>query len=162
MADVYCRTPCHNNRCGSLGFYGVRRIRRELHLRRMLKENIHVEIPALDIKAPILEGIGQEVLRQATGHFENTGEPGSGNYCIAGHSSVIYKEFFNNLKKIPLGTEILLYDMQENCYCYEMKESFIVEPDEIWILEDFMDDRITIITCTVDGTQRLVVVGILY
>ncbi len=56
--------------------------------------------------------------------------------------------------------KITLYDMQKNEYSYTVKESFIVEPNETWILNDFGDDRITIITCTDDGTQRQVVVGI--
>lgn len=37
--------------------------------------------------------------------------------------------------------------------------NFIVEPDEVWVLDDFGDNRITIITCTDDGLQRQVVVG---
>ena len=40
-----------------------------------------------------------------------------------------------------------------------MTDSFIVNPDETWILDDFEDVRITIVTCTDDGTQRQVVVG---
>jgi len=43
---------------------------------------------------------------------------------------------------------------------YTVTENFIVEPNEIWILDDFGDNRITIITCTDDGTQRQVVVGL--
>jgi len=39
--------------------------------------------------------------------------------------------------------------------------SKIVDPDAVWVLDDFGDDRITIITCTDDGTQRQVVVGLL-
>ena len=31
----------------------------------------------------------------------------------------------------------------------------------VWVLDDFGDDRITLITCTDDGTQRQVVVGLL-
>ncbi|MDE6664888.1 MAG: sortase [Ruminococcus sp.] len=50
--------------------------------------------------------------------------------------------------------------MEKNCYTYIVTENFIVEPDETWILNDFGDDRVTIVTCTDDGTQRQVVVGI--
>ncbi|MDE7121809.1 MAG: sortase, partial [Oscillospiraceae bacterium] len=77
-----------------------------------------------------------------------------------GHSSTIYKEYFNNLKNIELGMEISLYDKEKKCYTYTVTENFIVEPNETWILDDFEDDRITIVTCTDDGTQRQVVVGI--
>lgn len=142
-----------------LSFFAYRKIKRELNMRKLLRENVVVEIPDLDIKAPVLEGVGNDVLRQAAGHFENTGDIGKGNYCIAGHSSVIYKEFFNNLKNVQNGMEIYLYDKSKNRYTYVVTESFIVNPDETWILDDFEDVRVTIVTCTDDGTQRQVVVG---
>ncbi len=92
----------------------------------------------------------------------NTGEVGSGNYCIAGHNSTIYAEIFNDLDNIKIGTEIHLYDNDENrtYYTYEVSEKLIVNPEEIWILNDFDDNRLTVITCTDDGKQRQVVIGI--
>ena len=55
-----------------------------------------------------------------------------------------------------------LYDNDENktCYTYEVSEKLIVNPEETWILNDFYDDRLTVVTCTDDGTQRQVVIGI--
>ena len=143
-----------------LGFYGIRKICREVRKQKLLKENVVVEIADLKIKAPVLEGTDNEILAKATGHFIGTGEVGSGNYCIAGHSSVIYKEYFNNLKNVELGMDITLYDKEKNDYHYTVTENFIVEPNEVWILNDFGDDRVTIVTCTDDGTQRQIVVGI--
>ena len=35
----------------------------------------------------------------------------------------------------------------------------IVEPEDTWILQDYGDDRITIVTCTDDGERRMVVTG---
>lgn len=146
---------------GILSFFGVRKICREVHKYKLMKENAVIEISSVDIKAPVLEGTDKEILREGAGHFKDTGGFGNGNYCIAAHSSVIYKEYFNSLKKVDIGTEILLYDKDKNKYRYKVSEKFIVEPDETWILKDFGDDRVTLITCTDDGTQRLVVVGLL-
>lgn len=142
-----------------LGFYGIRKIHREIQKQKLLRENVVVEIADLKIKAPVLEGTDNKILSKATGHFVETGVPGSGNYCIAGHSSSIYKEYFNNLKNVEIGMEITLYDKEKKRYTYTATESFIVEPNETWVLDDFDDDRITIITCTDDGKQRQVVVG---
>lgn len=146
---------------GILAVYGFRHISRELRRQKLMQENVVIEIADLNIKAPVLEGIDNDTLSIAAGHFTGTGKVGSGNYCIAGHSSTIYKEYFNNLKNIKPGMEIHVYDTDENhtCYIYKVTENFIVEPDEIWILDDFGDDRVTVITCTDDGTQRQVVVG---
>ena len=144
---------------GILGFFGVRKIWRELRKQKLMRENVVLEIPALNIKAPVLEGTENEILAKAVGHFPGTGTPGSGNYCIAGHSSTLYKEYFNALKDIEEGAQMLLYDTEKHCYTYQMTEMFIVEPNEVWILNDFGDDRLTLVTCTDDGSQRRIVVG---
>ncbi|MDE6426723.1 MAG: class D sortase, partial [Ruminococcus sp.] len=132
----------------TLSFFGIRKIYREIQKQKLLKENVVVEISDLKIKAPVLEGTDNETLSKATGHFIETGAVGFGNYCIAGHSSTIYKEYFNNLKNVEIGMEINLYNIEKNCYTYIVTENFIVNPDETWILNDFGDDRVTIVTCT--------------
>ncbi|MDE5834364.1 MAG: class D sortase [Ruminococcus sp.] len=142
-----------------LGFFGIRKVYREINKQKMMRENVVIEIADLKIKAPVLEGTDNETLAKATGHFPETGAVGSGNYCIAGHSSTIYKEYFNNLKNVELGMEINLYNVEKECYTYVVTENFIVEPNEVWILNDFGDDRVTIVTCTDDGSQRQIVVG---
>ena len=49
-----------------LSVLGYRKISRELHLRQLLKENVVLEIPALHIKVPVLEGTDNEILSCAT------------------------------------------------------------------------------------------------
>jgi LPXTG-site transpeptidase (sortase) family protein len=142
-----------------IGFFGIRKIYREYQKQTLMRENPVVEIADLKIKAPILEGTDNKTISRAVGHFIGTGDPGKGNYCIAGHSSTIYKEYFNDLKNVRTGMKIILYDKQKNSYIYTVTDSFVVSPDETWVLDDFCDDRITIITCTDDGKQRQVVVG---
>ncbi len=146
-----------------LSVFGWKRISAELEKQRLLQECIVLEIPALAIKAPVMDGTEHEVLSIAAGHFPGTGALGSGNYCIAGHNSTIYAEIFNEMKHIEEGMEMYLYDNDENRtkYTYVVTEDFIVDPDETWVLEEFGDDRLTIVTCTDDGTQRQIVVGLL-
>jgi diguanylate cyclase (GGDEF)-like protein len=57
------------------------------------------------------------------------------------------------------GMEIRLSDHTGAKAVYEITEMFIVNPDETQILDDFGDCRITLITCTDDGSQRRVVIG---
>lgn len=144
-----------------MGFLGIRKLYREWKKYKLMQENVVIEIAELRIKAPVLEGTDNETLSKAAGHFPDTGAVGQGNYCIAAHSSVIYKEYFNNLKRVQKGMEIRLYDTDDVCCTYLVEDFFIVEPIEIWVLDDFGDDRITLVTCTDDGSQRLIVVGML-
>lgn len=148
---------------GALSFYGYRKISRELYLRKLLNNNINFEIPRLDIKVPVLEGTDDKALQVSAGHFEGTGALGKGNYCIAGHNSTIYAEIFNDLDEIETGDEMFLVDTDENRtrYRYVVTDYKTVEPSDTWVLNDFGDNRLTVISCTDDGTQRQVVVGIL-
>lgn len=142
-----------------LSFFFIKKVYRELETEKMFQKNAVIEIPDINIKAPILEGTDKNILSKASGHFKNTGDIGKGNYCIAGHSSIIYDEYFNNLKYAEIGMQIILYDKYKNKFYYSVESIIIVNPNETWILNDFGDNRVTIVTCTDDGNQRLVVTG---
>lgn len=148
---------------GVLSFYGYRKISRELYLRKLLNDNINFEIPRLNVKVPVLEGTDNKALQVSAGHFEGTGALSKGNYCIAGHNSTIYAEIFNDLDQIEIGDEMYLVDTDEKRtrYCYIVTEYKIVQPSDTWVLNDYGDNRLTVISCTDDGTMRQVVVGIL-
>lgn len=143
-----------------LSIFVYRRISREWHKQKLLNECVILEIPDLNIKVPVMDGTDNETLSVAAGHFPDTGEVGFGNYCIAGHNSTIYAEIFNDLDEIETGMDVMLYnnDADRTCYVYTVMEYFIVEPKETWVLDDFGDNRLTIITCTDDGKQRQVVI----
>lgn len=147
---------------GILSVYGYKKISREIYLRRLLNDNINFEIPRLDIKVPVLEGTDSKKLQVSAGHFEGTGGLGKGNYCICGHNSTIYAEIFNDLDQIKIGDEMYLVDTDQNRtrYKYVVTEYKTVEPGDTWVLNDFGDDRLTVISCTDDGKLRQVVVGI--
>ena len=146
-----------------LSLFAYRKISRELYLRKLLDNNINFEIPRLNIKVPVLEGTDSKALQVSAGHFEGTGTLGKGNYCIAGHISTMYAEIFNDLDQIQIGDEMYLVDTDDNhtCYLYIVTEYKTVEPNDTWVLNDFDDNRLTVISCTDDGTQRQVVVGLL-
>ena len=140
-----------------LSLFAYKKISREVYLQNVL------EIPSLNIKVPVLEGTDSETLAVAAGHFQGTGELGQGNYCIAGHNSTIYAEIFNDLDQIQIGAEMDLMDTdaEKTCYTYVVAEYKVVDPEDVAVLDDYGDDRLTVISCTDDGTQRQVVVGML-
>ena len=151
--------------CGlfTLSFFAYRKVSREIYLRKLLNDNIIFEIPRMNIKVPVLEGTDSKALQVSAGHFEGTGALGKGNYCIAGHNSTIYAEIFNDLDQIQIGDEMFLVDVDEKRtrYCYIVTEYKIVEPKQVEVLNDYGDNRLTVISCTDDGTMRQVVIGIL-
>ena len=130
-------------------------------MRKLLKENIVFEIPRLDIRVPVLEGTDNKALQTAAGHFEGTGSPGHGNYCIAGHNSTIYAEVFNDLDQISIGDTLYLIDIDTSRtrYTYIVTDYKIISPDDTSVLNDNGENIITVISCTDDGEFRQVAIG---
>jgi sortase A len=120
-----------------------------------------ITIPKIELKAAIGEGIDTETLKYAVGHFTGTPLPeGKGNFCIAGHRSYTYGEFFNRLDELEVGDEIIIQtNVSQYKYCvYEKK---VVEPNEISVLDNTNSSIITLVTCTPIrvATHRLIVKG---
>lgn len=124
-----------------------------------LGNEVMLSIPALSLETKVLEGTDNYTLAIATGHIEGTGAVGDGNYCIAGHTGVNKDYIFNGLVDIEFGDEIKLTSREGVTFTYYVTQKTVVEPEETWVVTDFADTRVTLITCTDSGTRRLVVVG---
>ena len=119
-----------------------------------------IDIPSVDISSVIVSGTEKEQIRHYIGHFENTAMPGeNGNFCIAGHSSTIYNNVFNNLKNIKLNDEIKI-TTSDGEFTYLVSEIFETEPTNVGVLNQDNDlKEMTIVTCTNNGKDRLIVKG---
>ena len=121
-----------------------------------------IDIPAIRMKSPVVEGVDLENLAYAIGHFPGTAFPGTkGNSVLAGHRSYTFGSFFNRLDELKPGDEIRL-QTKKGTTRYTVSESFLVEPDDISVLKSSDDTRITLITChpIYVPTHRLIVIGI--
>ncbi|KOA21435.1 sortase family protein [Clostridium homopropionicum DSM 5847] len=118
-------------------------------------------IPKIDIKVAIAEGVDNETLKYAVGHFKGTPLPDNkGNFCIAGHRSYAYGEFFNRLDELQIDDEITV-ETKVRQYKYRVYEKKVVEPSEISVLDNTKDPIITLVTCTPVriATHRLIIKG---
>ena len=67
-----------------------------------------IVIPALGVKAVVVEGTSAAALRAGAGHYPNTPLPGEqGNVAIAGHRTT-YGKPFNRIDELPVGKKIFL------------------------------------------------------
>lgn len=120
-----------------------------------------LEISKINVNAAILEGTDDSVLKYAVGHYPEFGEVGKpGNYVLLGHRNYVYGHFFRNLDNLKAGDEVKI-TVGDTTYIYVVYESFVVEPEEVWVLEQTEESIITMITCTPIGTytDRLIVRG---
>ncbi|HBB29272.1 MAG TPA: hypothetical protein DC000_08505 [Clostridiales bacterium] len=122
-----------------------------------------IEIPNIKVSAAILEGTDDKALKYSVGHYPETAQPGEvGNCVLLGHRNYLYGHFFRRLDELEKGDEIII-KKDENTYTYIVSESFVVSPENVWVLDQTSDSIITMITCTPIGTytDRLIVRGVL-
>lgn len=107
--------------------------------------NWYVEIPKINLKAPIAEGTDMDTLKAKVGHFSETSKT-EGNVGLAAHNRGYENNFFENLKKVNIDDEII--------YIYEnYKKTYVIDKIEIikntdWsYLEKSEENKITLITC---------------
>ncbi|OOM75102.1 sortase family protein [Clostridium puniceum] len=122
-----------------------------------------LSIPKIDLKVAIGQGVDNEILKYSVGHFQETALPGEkGNFCLIGHRSYNYGQFFNRLDQISSGDEIIV-NANNKEYKYKVTNIKVVEPEEVSVLNQTDDSEITLITCTPIriATHRLIVKGAL-
>lgn len=119
-----------------------------------------LEIENLNIKAYVYNDLSHDSLTYGVGRYPDTPKLGEyGNTVIAGHSSNIYNCILNNLKDIKIFDTINIYNESGDLLKYYVTDKYIVNPNNLDVL-DTTDDSIkelTIITCTSNGAQRLIV-----
>lgn len=118
-----------------------------------------VAIPRVELEVAMIEGIDMDKLNYAVEHFSETANPGEkGNFVVAGHNNWIAGAFFARLDELEYGDKIYI-KTRNFFYTYSVTKSFIVEPQDIWVLEPTDEPAITLVTCTIGGKKRLIVRG---
>lgn len=118
-----------------------------------------LSIDRINLRVAIAEGTDKEALRYSVGHFTDTALPGEpGNACFTGHRSYAFGEYFNRLDEVAVGDRIQILTLDQTLE-YEVTESFVVEPEETWVLDPTEEETITLITCTPVriATHRLII-----
>ena len=118
-----------------------------------------MEIPSIKLKQPVVEGITEDVIKYFLGKFPESTMPGEvGNFAVAGHRVSDFTDAFINLYKVKPGDNVIV-TTKDGKYTYEVEESFIVDPDQVEVLESADYEKITLITCTIGSKRRVIVTG---
>ncbi|WP_276949375.1 class D sortase [Acetatifactor muris] len=117
-----------------------------------------IEIEALNLKYPVVEGVGSGQLDIGIGHIPDTAGFGEeGNCVLAGHRGSRYGTYFKYLNRINAGDEIRLTDKEGNVYFYEAVDMKVVDPYENSVKDQGTEKALTLLTCENSGTMRLIV-----
>lgn len=102
-----------------------------------------IRIASAGVDVVALEGIGDDILRQAAGHFPGTALPGArGNSSFAAHRD----SFFRGLRDVGVGDAIEL-ETPGGIFTYRVSETRVVEPQAVEVVAPRGRDELTLITC---------------
>jgi sortase A len=111
-----------------------------------IQQAIRVEIPALKVDAPVVQGDGWEQLKKGVGQHIGSSDPGeSGNVVLSAHDDV-YGELFRQLDKLQPGDQVMLYTEQRQ-YLYVVDRTEIVDPTAVEVMASTGAPSVTLISC---------------
>ncbi len=116
-----------------------------------------IEIEALDLKYPIVEGADSKQLAYGIGHISGTAAVGStGNCVLAGHRGSRYGTYFKYLNRLAEGDVVKITDKEGNVHFYEVVSSEVVGPYDNFVKAQGDKTELTLLTCENSGTMRLI------
>ena len=116
-----------------------------------------IEIEALDLKYPIVEGADSKQLAYGIGHISGTAAVGStGNCVLAGHRGSRYGTYFKYLNRLTEGDVVKITDKEGNVHLYEVVSSEVVGPYDNFVKAQGDKTELTLLTCENSGTMRLI------
>ena len=116
-----------------------------------------IEIEALDLKYPIVEGADSKQLAYGIGHIPGTAAIGSkGNCVLAGHRGSRYGTYFKYLNRLSAGDTVKVMDKEGNVYLYEVVSWEVVGPYDNSVKAQGEKAELTLLTCENSGTMRLI------
>jgi sortase A len=119
---------------------------------------VRIQIPALNIDAPVVQGDGWEQLKKGVGQYIGSADPGQdGNVVFSAHNDV-YGELFRYLDRLVPGDQVIIYTQQRQ-YVYIVDRTVLVEPTAVEVMASTGSPTVTLVSCypyLVDK-QRIVV-----
>ena len=119
---------------------------------------MRIQIPAISVDAPVVQGDSWEQLKKGVGQHVGTADPGqAGNVVLSAHDDA-FGEIFRDIGHLQPGDQVLLLTVQQQ-YVYIVTDSQIVEPTQVEVMNPTGDPTVTLITCYpyMIDTKRIVV-----
>ncbi|MCR8969566.1 class A sortase [Facklamia sp. 7083-14-GEN3] len=117
-----------------------------------------ISIPDLKINLPINKGTSNEGMFFGAGTLYEDQRMGESNYVLASHHMYDPDLLFSPLQNAKEGQKIYITDL-EDVYVYEISSIVVVDPSAIQYLNPSTEPIITLITCTQDFVNRIIVRG---
>lgn len=110
------------------------------------EQAVRIQIPAIEVDAPIVQGDGWEQLKKGVGQHLGSANPGErGNVVLSAHND-IFGEIFRNLDRLVPGDLVILYTNQRS-YTYIVVDTKIVQPTAVEVMAPTPQPTATLISC---------------
>lgn len=117
-----------------------------------------MRIPAIDLDETVRSGVAMSVIDQGVAHWAGTSSAGgSGNMVLAGHRSTKTRPF-ENIDRLDVGDLIYMTGGDGREIMYRVSDSFIVDPNDLWITYDGPEPSLTMFACHPKGSARFRIV----
>lgn len=119
-----------------------------------------LEIPKISLETYILKKYSVQALNVAVTKFWGADPNQVGNFCVAGHNFP-NRNMFYKLKKLDIGDNFFVSDNNIGKVEYEIYDLYKVQPNDVSCLSQETQGRreVTLITCTIDSKERIIVKG---
>ncbi|QUE86691.1 class A sortase [Exiguobacterium alkaliphilum] len=117
-----------------------------------------ISVPEIKLELPIMYGLEADNLAVGAGTMRPNQQMGLGNYALAGHYTQSPTSLFGPLHEIETGMSVYVTDLTHT-YEYVVTSLETVPPSRVDVLDETIDPTITLVTCTFDATERLIVKG---
>ena len=117
-----------------------------------------INIPSIGVNYPILNTTTDELLKISPCYFWGPKPNEVGNFCIVGHNYRNSK-FFSKVPTLGIGDIIEITDLTGRTLQYSIYDKYVVDPSDVSCTSQRTngDKEITVITCTNDSSQRVIV-----
>ena len=118
-----------------------------------------VKIPKINITYPILSKTTDALMKIAPCKFHGSSPNEVGNLCIIAHNYRRKGVFFSDVELLAVGDIVEVQDLSQRTIQYEVYDIHTVMPDNVADTTQKTNGRkeVTLITCTDDSEQRLIV-----
>ena len=117
-----------------------------------------INIPKINVNYPILSETSDALLKVSVCKFWGSDPNKVGNLCIAGHN---YRNsrFFSKVPNLVVGDTIEITDLSGETLTYSVYDKYTVDPTDVSCTTQITNGKkiVTLITCTNDNKQRVVV-----
>jgi sortase A len=117
-----------------------------------------ISVPSVGLEAVVFEGVSSATLAKGPGHMPGTPIPGQpGNSVISGHRTTYGRPFYD-FDLLVAGDRIEI-ETSIGLHVYEVRESFVVAPTDVWVTDDKSGAWLTLTTChpRFSARERLII-----